>query len=40
MIRHTKRMEFDLNKSVKMDNRINGVKIISANENISEGSKA
>lgn len=39
MIRHTKRMEFDLNKSVKMDNRVNGVKIISANENISEGSK-
>lgn len=40
MIRHTKRMEFDLNKSVKMDNRVNGVKIISANENISEGSKS
>lgn len=33
-------MEFDLNKSVKMDNRVNGVKIISANENISEGSKS
>ena len=32
-------MEFDLNKSAKMDNRINGVKVISANENISEGSE-
>lgn len=39
MIRHTKMMEFDLNKSAKMDNRINGVKVISANENISEGSE-
>lgn len=28
-----------MNKSVKMDNRKNGVKVISANENISEGSK-
>ena len=32
-------MKFDLNKSVKMDNRKNGIKVISANENISEGSK-
>ena len=33
-------MEFDFEQvRKKMDNRKNGVKVISANENISEGSK-
>ena len=40
MIRHTKRMEFDFEQvRKKWTIEKNGVKVISANENISEGSK-